>query len=61
MGCYIHIIKERRQPQMKNKDKQELILKVGSAGGSLSVWAVNAKDGARSFLVKRDESTTEYR
>jgi hypothetical protein len=42
---------------MNNGDKQELILEIGSAGGSLSVWSVNAKDGTRSFLVKRDEYT----
>lgn len=42
---------------MKNKDRQELILKVGAAGGTLSVWAVMAKDGTQSFLVKQDEST----
>lgn len=42
---------------MKNKGKQELMLKVGAAGGSLSIWAVHAKDGTRSFLVKQDEST----
>ena len=39
------------------KNKQELILKVGAAGGSLSVWSVSAKDGTRSFVVKTDEST----
>ena len=39
------------------KNKQELILKVGAAGGSISVWSVNAKDGTRSFVVKTDEST----
>ncbi len=37
--------------------EQELTLKVGAAGGSLSVWSVNAKDGTRSFVVKTDEST----
>jgi len=42
---------------MNNGDEQELVLEIGSAGGSLSVWSVNAKDGTRSFLVKRDEST----
>ena len=42
---------------MNNGDEQELILKVGAMGGSLSVWSVNAKDGTRSFLVKTDEST----
>jgi len=39
------------------KNKQELILKVGAAGGSISVWSVSAKDGTRSFVVKTDEST----
>lgn len=38
------------------KNEQELILKVGAAGGSLSVWSVNAKDGTRSFVVKRNET-----
>jgi hypothetical protein len=42
---------------MNDGDEQELILKIGAAGGSLSVWSVNAKDGTRSFLVKQDEST----
>jgi hypothetical protein len=42
---------------MRNMVKQELVLKIGAAGGSLSVWSVNAKDGTRSFVVKRDEST----
>jgi hypothetical protein len=42
---------------MNNGDKQELILKVGAMGGSLSVWSVSAKDGTRSFLVKTDETT----
>jgi hypothetical protein len=42
---------------MNNGDKQELVLKVGAAGGSLSVWSVNAKDGTRSFVVITDEST----
>jgi hypothetical protein len=42
---------------MNNGDEQELVLKVGAAGGSLSVWSVNAKDGTRSFVVKTDEST----
>ena len=39
------------------KEKQELILEVGAAGGSLSVWSLSDKEGKRSFLVKRDEST----
>jgi hypothetical protein len=39
------------------KNKQELILKVGTAGGSISVWSVSAQDGTRSFVVKTDEST----
>ncbi|MDM7986625.1 MAG: hypothetical protein QUS13_04775 [Smithella sp.] len=38
------------------KKKQELILEVGAAGGSLSVWSSTNKEGNRSFLVKRDES-----
>jgi hypothetical protein len=42
---------------MNDGDEQGLILKIGAAGGSLSVWSVNAKDGTRSFLVKQDEST----
>lgn len=42
---------------MNNGDEQELVLKIGAAGGSLSVWSVNAKDGTRSFLVKQDETT----
>ena len=42
---------------MNDGDEQKLILKIGAAGGSLSVWSVNAKDGTRSFLVKQDEST----
>ena len=37
--------------------KQELILKIGAAGGTISLWSVNAKDGTRSFVVKTDEST----
>lgn len=39
------------------KNKQELILKVGAAGGSISLWSVTAKDGSRSFVVTTDEST----
>ncbi|OGP83094.1 MAG: hypothetical protein A2V87_07535 [Deltaproteobacteria bacterium RBG_16_58_17] len=39
------------------KNRQELILKVGAAGGSISVWSVSVKDGTRSFMVKTDEST----
>ena len=38
------------------KTKLELILEVGAAGGSLSVWSSTNKEGNRSFLVKRDES-----
>jgi hypothetical protein len=38
------------------KNEQELILKVGAAGGSLSVWSVNAEDGTRSFVVKQNET-----
>ena len=36
---------------MNNEDKQELVHKIEAAGGSLSVWSVDAKDGTRSFLV----------
>lgn len=39
------------------RKRQELILKVGAMGGSISVWSVIAKDGTRSFVVKTDEST----
>jgi len=39
-----------------NKNKKELVLEIGAAGGSLSVWLVKAKDGTRSFLVGQDES-----
>ena len=39
------------------KNRQELILKVGAMGGSINVWSVNANDGTRSFVVKTDEST----
>ena len=42
---------------MNKRDKQELVLKVGAAGGSLSIWSMNAEDGTRSFLVKQDETT----
>jgi hypothetical protein len=42
---------------MNNGNNQELVLKVGAAGGSLSVWSVNAKDDTRSFVVITDEST----
>jgi hypothetical protein len=42
---------------MNNGNKQELILKVGAAGGSLSIWSVIAKSSTRSFVVKTDEST----
>ena len=38
-------------------NEQDLILELGAAGGTLSVWSVNATDGVRSFLVKQDEST----
>lgn len=38
------------------KRTQELVLEVGAAGGSLSIWLVTAKDGTRAFLVKRNES-----
>jgi hypothetical protein len=49
-------IKEEGYKKMK-KNKQELILKIGAAGGSITLWSVSAKDGARSFVVKTDEST----
>jgi hypothetical protein len=39
------------------KNRQELILQVGAAGGSISLWSVGTKDGTRSFVVERDEST----
>lgn len=39
------------------KNKLELILEVSAAGGLLSVWSLSNKEGKRSFLVKRDEST----
>ncbi|MGB5216869.1 MAG: hypothetical protein WBN66_01095 [Smithella sp.] len=39
------------------KKKQELILKIGGAGGSISVWSVSGKDGTISFAVGTDEST----
>lgn len=39
------------------KKRQELILKVGAAGGSISIWSVNTKDDIRSFVVNTDEST----
>jgi len=42
---------------MKKGEEQKLILKVGAAGGSLSGWSVNTKDGTPSFVVKTDEST----
>ncbi len=32
-------------------------LKLDRQGAELSIWSVNVKDGTRSFLVKRDEST----
>jgi hypothetical protein len=47
---------KRRVGKMKH-NKQELILKLGAMGGSISVWSVNAKDGTRSFVVKTNEST----
>lgn len=37
--------------------KLKLILKVGAAGGEISLWLVNAKDSNRSFIVTTDEST----
>ena len=42
---------------MNKNGKQELVFKVGAAGGSLSIWSISAKDGTRSFVVKTDEST----
>jgi hypothetical protein len=42
---------------MNEGDEQELVLKVGAMGGSISVWSVNAQNGTRSFAVKTDEST----
>ena len=39
------------------KNQQELILKVGAMGGSISIWSINAKGGTRSFVVKTDERT----
>ena len=39
------------------KNEPELILKIGGAGGSLTVWSVDAKDGTRSFVVKVNETT----
>lgn len=39
------------------KNEPELILKVGAAGGSTSLWSINSKDGTRSFVVTTDEST----
>jgi len=35
----------------------ELLLEVGAAGASISIWAVKDKDGNRSFIISRDEST----
>jgi len=35
----------------------ELLLEVGAAGGSISIWAVKDRDGNRSFIISRDEST----
>jgi len=42
---------------MKKSNKRELILEVGAAGGSISVWSVKAKGGLRSFLIIKDETT----
>ena len=42
---------------MTDGDEQKLVLKIGAAGGSLSVWSMNDKDGARFFLVKQNETT----
>jgi len=39
------------------KNEPELILKVGAAGGSISLWSINSKDGARTFVVTTDESS----
>ena len=39
------------------KKKQELILQIGGAGGSISVWSVSGTDGTISFAVGTDEST----
>ena len=41
------------------KNEPELILKIGGAGGSLTVWLLNAKDGTRSFVVKVNETILE--
>jgi hypothetical protein len=39
------------------KNQPELILKVGAAGGLISVWSVSNRDDTQSFVVKTDEST----
>lgn len=41
------------------RKKPELILEVGAAGGSISLWSINTKDGKRSFIVTTDESTLQ--
>jgi len=50
-------LSEKKGTQMNDGSEQSLILEIGAAGGTLSVWSVNAMDGIRSFLVKQDEST----
>lgn len=53
-------VRNRMSPKktaMMKRNKQELILKVGAMGGSISVWSLKSKDGTRSFIVKTDEST----
>jgi hypothetical protein len=40
-----------------SKKRQQMVLKIGAAGGTLSVCKVTTEDGTQSFLVKRDEST----
>ena len=39
------------------KKKSELILEVGGAGGSISLWSVIDKDSSRGFIITTDEST----
>jgi hypothetical protein len=39
------------------KNKLELILEVGAAGGTISLWSINTKDSAPSFIITTDEST----
>ena len=39
-----------------NEEKKELVLEIGAAGGSLSVWSETDKDGAQFFFVVQDES-----